>query len=190
MQGVEFEPSEEQRRLVRAMAGFGIRQDDIAGLLKQLGMKRADILGFSNGGHVAIEIALRHPTLVRKLVLCSTNIGRDGMPPEFWKGMENPKFADMPQAYKDAFLKVNNDQAALMRMFERDSSRMRVFKGWNDDQIKLIKMPVFIVNGDRNDILLEHVVRDRDGDFHTRSITESTRSLHPSIAQQRRGSAA
>ena len=96
-----------------------------------------DILGFSNGGHVAIEIALRHPALVRKLILASTNISRDGMPPEFWKGMENPKFSDMPQIYKDAFLKVNNDPAALMKMFERDSSRMKIFKGWTErtDQI-------------------------------------------------------
>ena len=118
-----------------------------------------DILGFSNGGHVAIEIALRHPTLVRKLILASTNIARDGMPPEFWKGMENPKFSDMPQIYKDAFLKVNNDPAALMKMFERDSSRMKIFKGWTDEQIKSIKHPVLIVNGDENDILLDHVVR-------------------------------
>lgn len=120
---------------------------------------KVDILGFSNGGHVAIEIALRHPTLVRKLILASTNISREGMPPEFWKGMENPKFSDMPQIYKDAFLKVNNDQAALLKMFERDSSRMRVFKGWTDEQIKSITHLVLIVNGDQNDILLEHVVR-------------------------------
>src|SRR5687768_10961905 len=140
-------------------ATFEQDADDVAALLKQIGVTRADILGFSNGGHVAIEIALRHPTLVRKLILASTNISREGMPPEFWKGMENPKFSDMPQIYKDAFLKVNNDPAALMKMFERDSSRMRVFRGWSDEQIKSITHPVLIVNGDQNDILLEHVVR-------------------------------
>lgn len=139
-------------------ATFEQDADDVAALLKQLGVERADILGFSNGGHVAIEIALRHPRLVRKLILASTNISREGMPAEFWKGMEKPKFSDMPQIYKDAFLKVNNDPAALMKMFERDSSRMRVFKGWTDEQIKSITHPVLIVNGDQNDILLEHVI--------------------------------
>jgi pimeloyl-ACP methyl ester carboxylesterase len=140
-------------------ATFEQDADDVAELLKQIGVKRADIFGFSNGGHVAIEVALRHPTIVRKLILASTNISREGMPPEFWKGMENPKFSDMPQIYKDAFLKVNNDPAALMKMFERDSSRMRVFKGWTDEQIRSIKFPTLIANGDHNDIILEHVVR-------------------------------
>jgi pimeloyl-ACP methyl ester carboxylesterase len=160
-------------------ATFEQDADDVAALLRHLqqtrewnagilpakpprgGITKVDILGFSNGGHVAIEIALRHPTLVRKLILCSTNISREGMPPEFWKGMENPKFSDMPQIYKDAFLKVNSDPAALMKMFERDSSRMKIFKGWSDEQIKSITLPVLIVNGDQNDILLEHVVRMR-----------------------------
>jgi pimeloyl-ACP methyl ester carboxylesterase len=141
-----------------APATFEQDADDIAELLKQLKIKQADILGFSNGGHTAIELALRHPTLVRKLILASTNINRDGMPPEFWKGMENPKFSDMPQVYKDAFLKVNNDQAALMKMFERDSSRMKVFKGWTDAQIRSIKHPVLIVTADRDVILPEHAV--------------------------------
>src|SRR5688572_24814588 len=140
-------------------ATFEQDADDVAEVLKQIGVKRVQMLGFSNGGHVAIEIALRHPTLVRKLILASVNVSREGMPPEFWKGMENPKFSDMPQIYKDAFLKVNNDPAALMKMFERDSSRMRVFRGWSDEQIKSITHPVLIVNGDRNDILLEHVIR-------------------------------
>jgi pimeloyl-ACP methyl ester carboxylesterase len=158
-------------------ATFEQDADDVAALLRHLQqtgewnagilpatpprgvITKVDILGFSNGGHVAIEIALRHPSLVRKLILASTNISRDGMPPEFWKGMEKPKFSDLPQLYKDAFLKVNNDPAALMKMFERDSSRMRVFKGWTDEQIKSITAPVLLVNGDRNDILLEHVIR-------------------------------
>ena len=141
-----------------AAATFEQDADDIAALLKQLGIKQADFLGFSNGGHTTIEIALRHPQIVRKLVLASANISREGMAPEFWKGMENPKFGDMPQIYKDAFLKVNNDPAALMRMFERDSSRMKTFKGWTEAQIRSIKHPVLIVNGDKNDILVEHAV--------------------------------
>jgi pimeloyl-ACP methyl ester carboxylesterase len=142
-----------------AAATFEQDADDIAELLKQLGIKQADFLGFSNGGHTAIEIALRHPALVRKLVLASVNINREGMSPEFWKGMENPKFDNMPQIYKDAFLKVNNDSAALMRMFERDSSRMKVFKGWTEAQIRSIKLPTLVVNGDKNDIIIEHAVQ-------------------------------
>ena len=140
-------------------ATFEQDADDIAELLKQIGVRQADFLGFSNGGHTAIEIALRHPALVRKLVIASANTNREGMPPEFWKGMENPRFTDMPQIYKDAFLKVNNDPDALTRMFERDSSRMKLFKGWTDEQIRSIRQPTLVVCGDKNDIIVEHAVR-------------------------------
>jgi pimeloyl-ACP methyl ester carboxylesterase len=143
-------------------ATFEQDADDIAELLRQLSIKQADFLGFSNGGHVAIEIALKHPEIAGKLIVASANINRDGMSPEFWKGMEDPKLSDLPQVYSNAFLKVNNDRAALERMFERDSTRMRKFRGWTDEQIRSIKHPTLIVNGDHNDIVLEHVIRMHD----------------------------
>src|SRR5213083_189481 len=45
--------------------------DDVAVLLKNLHISKADFLGFSNGGHTAIEIAIRHPQLVNKMILAS-----------------------------------------------------------------------------------------------------------------------
>ena len=45
--------------------------DDVAELLKQLNINGADIFGFSNGGHTAMEVAIRHPERVRRLILAS-----------------------------------------------------------------------------------------------------------------------
>ncbi|HEY6476352.1 MAG TPA: alpha/beta hydrolase [Polyangia bacterium] len=45
--------------------------DDTAALLAQLGVVQADVLGFSNGGVVALQLAIRHRRLVRRLVVCS-----------------------------------------------------------------------------------------------------------------------
>jgi len=45
--------------------------DDVAALLKQLNIDKAEIMGFSNGGTTALQIAIRHPGLVNKLVLAS-----------------------------------------------------------------------------------------------------------------------
>src|SRR5712675_1282778 len=50
---------------------FEAMADDIAALMKYLGIERADVMGYSLGGGVAVHTAIRHPDLVRKLVLVS-----------------------------------------------------------------------------------------------------------------------
>ncbi len=56
--------------------------DDIAGLIKYLNLPRVDVMGYSLGGAVALQTAIRHPELVGKLVLVSTAFSRNGWYPE------------------------------------------------------------------------------------------------------------
>jgi pimeloyl-ACP methyl ester carboxylesterase len=56
--------------------------DDIAIFIQQLGLDRPDVLGYSLGGGVALQLAARHPELVRKLIIVSANVRRDAIPPE------------------------------------------------------------------------------------------------------------
>jgi pimeloyl-ACP methyl ester carboxylesterase len=56
--------------------------DDIAALIKHLGLESADIMGYSLGGGVALLTAIRHPETVRKLVVVSTPFRRNGFYPE------------------------------------------------------------------------------------------------------------
>jgi len=56
--------------------------DDIAALIRQLGLDRPDVVGYSLGGGVAFHTAVKYPELVRKLVTVSTNIRRDAIYPE------------------------------------------------------------------------------------------------------------
>src|SRR5436190_1681597 len=55
--------------------------DDVASLLRQLDIQKSDFMGFSNGGTTCLQIAIRYPALVNKLVLASTIYKRDGMQP-------------------------------------------------------------------------------------------------------------
>src|SRR6478736_6604511 len=124
--------------------------DDIAELLKQLNISKADIFGFSNGGSTTLQFAIRHPEMTNKIIVGSTFYKRAGAPDWFWDMMSKPTFEGMPQPYKDAFLKINPDTNALHHMYERDVARMQSFPDITDEQMKSIKAPAFIIMGDKD----------------------------------------
>src|ERR1700716_603815 len=66
---------------------FDAMADDIDALMKHLGIAKADVMGYSLGGGVALRVAVRHPAAVRKLVLVSFAFKRDGWYPEIGAGM-------------------------------------------------------------------------------------------------------
>lgn len=66
---------------------FEAMADDIGALIQHLGLETADVLGYSLGGGVALQTAIRHPEVVRKLVLLSTPYQRAGWYPEVLAGM-------------------------------------------------------------------------------------------------------
>src|SRR5262249_40629701 len=102
--------------------------DDVAALLAQLHIGRADFMGFSNGGTTCLQIAIRNPKLVNKLVLASATYKRAGMQPGFFDGFKNVSLETMPKPLQEAYLKANPDPKGLQRMFERDVARMMAFK--------------------------------------------------------------
>jgi pimeloyl-ACP methyl ester carboxylesterase len=132
--------------------------DDIAALLSFLEISKADIFGFSNGGQTTLQVAIRHPQVVNRIVVASIGFSRDGFQPWFWPMMDQATFEGMPQALKDSFLKVNPDRDGLLKMYHRDSTRMQQFVGWPDDLIRSIKCPAFIVAGDKDVVTPAHVV--------------------------------
>ena len=132
--------------------------DDVAMLLSNLKISKADILGFSNGGHTAIEIALRHPDIVNKIILASTFYKRGAVARQFWDGFNHVSLNNMPVILKEGFLKANSNEEALLNMFNKDVQRMKVFKGWSDEQIKSIKAPTLVINGNNDVGSVEHAV--------------------------------
>ncbi|MEU3011387.1 alpha/beta fold hydrolase [Nocardia asteroides] len=65
--------------------------DDTVALLAQLGIRRADLLGYSMGAGVALDITLRHPELVRKQILLSGGLGAEAMHPGLMEGIDELK---------------------------------------------------------------------------------------------------
>ncbi len=137
---------------------FESSADDVAGLLRYLGVEKADIFGFSNGASIALQVAIRHPQLVRKMVFASSFTRRDGAQPQLWEFIEQADFSNMPQPLKDAFLKVNPDVEQLRTMHDKDAERMRNFRDVPDDLVRSVGAPTLIVLGDRDIVKPEHAI--------------------------------
>ncbi len=132
--------------------------DDVAALLGQLTIEKADLMGFSNGGTTSLQIALRHPERVNKLVLASTIYKRDGIQPGFWEGMRNASLENLPHPLKEAYLKANPDPDGLRAMFDRDVARMVAFKDISDADIQTIQAPALVLNGDAEVVRATHAL--------------------------------
>ncbi len=85
--------------------------DDIASLLDNLGIDRADFFGFSNGGTTALQLAIRHPDKVSKVIAASALCKRSGVPPQFWDFMKQARLENMPEALKEAYREVAPEPA-------------------------------------------------------------------------------
>ncbi|HEY7079326.1 MAG TPA: alpha/beta hydrolase [Nitrososphaeraceae archaeon] len=132
--------------------------DDVAALLKYLNIDIADFFGFSNGGNTTIQIAIRYPNIVRKIILGSAFFKRDGMYLQFWDSLNHSTLSDMPQLLKDAYTKVAPKPHNLPNIYEKDKKRMLEFEDWKAEDIHSINAPSLIIVGDEDVVRPEHSV--------------------------------
>lgn len=137
---------------------FDTSADDVAAVLAHLQIEQADVMGFSNGASVALQLALRHPARVRKLVFASSMTKRSGAAPQFWQFIQSAGFDDMPQPLKDAFLKQSPDPQKLRNMHDKDLNRMQNFVDVGDAEVRSVGAPTLVVAGDRDVPTLEHTI--------------------------------
>lgn len=137
---------------------FESSADDVAALLERLHIRKADLFGFSNGASVALQLAIRHPQMVRKLVFASSMTKKQGAYPQLWDFMKKAHISNMPQPLKDAFLNVNPDPEKLKIMHDKDAERMMSFKDVSDKDIRSIQAHTLILIGDKDIVKPEHAI--------------------------------
>ncbi|MBO9611809.1 MAG: alpha/beta hydrolase [Dyadobacter sp.] len=126
--------------------------------MKKLNIGKADFFGFSNGGTTTLQIAIRHPEIVGKLVLGSALAKRNGVPVEFWDFMSKATLDNMPKELKDAYLTVTPDTVGLRTMHDKDAKRVINFKDISDAQLRSIKAPALIIIADKDVIKPAHAL--------------------------------
>jgi pimeloyl-ACP methyl ester carboxylesterase len=132
--------------------------NDTAALLKQLGIEKADFVGYSMGGAIGIELALHHSEIVRKVVFIGgASYSPEGYYPgllEFEKDMKPEHLKDTPwkRSYDEIAPNPKNFPALVDKIRTLDLG----FKGWKPEQIKSIKAPTLLVVGDSDIVRPEH----------------------------------
>ena len=141
---------------------FEAMADDIAALIRHLGLETADVMGYSVGGGVALQTAIRHPELVRKLVTVSCVYKRDGWYPEVLAGMAQigPALAEpMKQSpMYDLYARIAPRPEDWTVLLAKMGDLLRLNYDWTD-AVAALPMPVLLVFGDADSIRLEHIIQ-------------------------------
>jgi pimeloyl-ACP methyl ester carboxylesterase len=147
--------------------------DDVSGLLKHLKIDSADIAGYSMGGGVAFQFAVRHPEQLRRLVIMSGTYAHDGWWPDvaaMFGTMNAEMFKGSPiQTQYDS---LGNDPALFPAFVKKVMSIDVKPYDWSNE-VKMIKAPLFIMIGDADGVRYEHALDlfrakggGRMGDIH------------------------
>ena len=145
--------------------------DDVAALLKYLKLSRADLIGYSMGGGVAMQVAVRHPDQVRKVVAISSTFRRDGMPQEALDAISQltaEAFTGSP--IEAEYKRLSPTPEQFPQFVERMVADFS--KGKDDlsaDQLQGTTAPMFFIHGDADGIRLQHVAemfRSKGGEIH------------------------
>ena len=137
---------------------FESMADDIAALITSLGLEQADLFGYSLGGGVALQTAIRHPEVVRKLALASTAFKRDGWYPEDLAAMSAisaEAFAGTP--IHDAYLRTSPVPEAWPDVVAKVRQLVTSDYDWTAG-VAALKTPTLILVGDADGLRLAHEV--------------------------------
>jgi pimeloyl-ACP methyl ester carboxylesterase len=138
---------------------IGIMADDTVVALGQLGVEEADFYGYSMGAGIAFDIAIRHPKLVRKLVLASFTFNQSGFHPGLLASMAQLRpehLAGSP--WQQEYARVAPNPNDFPRLLEKVKDMNRNLPQWSEDEIRSIEAPTLIVVGD-SDVVPEHSVQ-------------------------------
>ena len=133
--------------------------DDTAALLSELGIEQADFFGYSMGGTIALQVAIRHPELVRKLVIAASAYGPDGVYPQVLENMRNLKPEDFEGSpWLDAYASVAPDAEGWPTLLGKVRELVGEFEGWPAEAIRAIEAPALVIVADSDVVRPEHAV--------------------------------
>ena len=142
---------------------LGYLAGDVAALLDHLGIDRADVLGFSLGGGVAMQLTLDHPDRVGRVIVASVSHAGDGLHEEITDPARHATSTRMPteadfQQMQESYARLAPDPGHFEAFAAKASQAAGNLKGWTAAELGGITAPMLLVFGDHDFIRLEHAV--------------------------------
>jgi pimeloyl-ACP methyl ester carboxylesterase len=133
--------------------------DDTAALLRFLGIERADLFGYSTGAAVALRVAIRHPDVVRKLVLASVTYTLSGVHPGLMEGLgEMTPEMMFGSPWHEEYMRIAPRPEDFSVLFDKKTQMDREIQDVPAETIRAIEAPTLLIIGDSDLVRPEHAV--------------------------------
>lgn len=132
--------------------------NDVAAFMDAVGLNKADVLGYSVGAEVGLQLAIRHPEKVNKLVAASAAYDLEGWQPEFKAAIPQitvEMMVNMP--FAEDYRKLAPNPDGFPELARKLIALEKEPMAWEED-IKKLKTPVLVIAGDADVATLEHTV--------------------------------
>lgn len=133
--------------------------DDVAAALRHLGIERADIFGYSMGAAVALHVVIRHPDVVRRLVLASVTYNLNGVHPGLMEGLADMKPEMMfGSPWHEEYTRIAPHPEDFATLFAKKTQMDREIQDLPAETIQAIQAPTLLIIGDSDLVRPEHAV--------------------------------
>ena len=133
--------------------------DDTVAALEHLGIEKADLFGYSMGSEVALHVVLRHPDVVRKLLLASATYTLSGVHPGLMDGFAEMKPEMMfGSPWHEEYLRIAPRPEDFTVLFEKKTQMDRELQDFSAEAISAITAPTLLIIGDSDLVRPEHAV--------------------------------
>ncbi len=134
--------------------------DDVAALLDHLEIEKAAVFGYSMGASTAIQVAVRHPDKVSRLVVASGGIAYEAYPEGFYEMIESitPEMM-LNSPFDEEFLQFGKSQEDFVALVEKLRALDLDRFAWPDEEIAKIAVPTLLIFGDADVIEMEHIAK-------------------------------
>ena len=138
---------------------YELMGDDIAALIRHLGLEQVDVMGYSLGGGVALRTAIQHAEVVNKLVLVSAAFKREGWYPEVLAGMAQlsgaaAEYMKPSPAYQE-YVRIAPQPENFPKLLDKMGDLLRQPYDWSEE-VAALTMPTLLVFGDADSLPPAH----------------------------------
>jgi len=135
-----------------SVLGYSRMADDVLGLMDYLGLERAHLLGWSDGGNIGLEIAMRRPERLLKLVAFGANYRVDGVREDVG---ENARFATYLEQARRDYAALSPQPERWEELVTRISAMWAREPNHPDAALRAITVPVLVMHGEQEEAIVD-----------------------------------